>query len=177
MGHTFSQKYHNRVIQHEAGHFLIAYLVGILPKGYTLTSLETSKNSINVQAGTASVDFEFLGEVTTGKVSAMLNRFSCIALAGVATEYLLYGYAEGGLADINKIQKFLPKMFMYQHSLCKVHTEESRFPSKMVCTEHTVLLLRPHETARAKLADAMSLGKSVGSCLDFIVDNIEDADI
>lgn len=33
----------------------------------------------------------------------MLNRFSCIALAGVVTEYLLYGYAEGGLADINKV--------------------------------------------------------------------------
>lgn len=32
-----------------------------------------------------------------------LNRFSCIALAGVATEYLLYGYAEGGLDDINKV--------------------------------------------------------------------------
>lgn len=33
----------------------------------------------------------------------MLNRFSCIALAGVATEYLMYGYAEGGLADINQV--------------------------------------------------------------------------
>jgi hypothetical protein len=33
----------------------------------------------------------------------MLNKFLCIALAGVATEYLLYGVAEGGLADINKV--------------------------------------------------------------------------
>lgn len=65
IGHTFSQKYHNRVIQHEAGHFLIAYLVGILPKGYTLSSLEALKKegSLNVQAGTAFVDFEFLEEV------------------------------------------------------------------------------------------------------------------
>ncbi|KAL1074595.1 hypothetical protein V6Z11_D11G300700 [Gossypium hirsutum] len=105
IGHTISQKYHNRVIQHEAGHFLIAYLVGILPRGYTLTSLEALKKegSLNIQAGTAFVDFEFLEEVNAGKVSATtLNRFSCIALAGVATEYLLFGYAEGGLADINK---------------------------------------------------------------------------
>lgn len=65
IGHTFSQKYHNRVIQHEAGHFLIAYLVGILPRGYTLTSLEALKKegSLNIQAGTAFVDFEFLEEV------------------------------------------------------------------------------------------------------------------
>lgn len=52
-------------MQHEAGHFLIAYLVGILPKGYTLTSLDALKKegSLNVQAGTAFVDFEFVEEV------------------------------------------------------------------------------------------------------------------
>ncbi|KAE8675504.1 hypothetical protein F3Y22_tig00111670pilonHSYRG00018 [Hibiscus syriacus] len=32
-----------------------------------------------------------------------LNRFSCIALGGVATEYLLFGYAEGSVVDINKL--------------------------------------------------------------------------
>ncbi|XP_021894065.1 uncharacterized protein LOC110811800 isoform X2 [Carica papaya] len=137
IGHTFSQKYHDRVIQHEAGHFLIAYLVGILPKGYTLSSLEALKKegSLNVQAGTAFVDNEFLEEVNAGKVSATtLNRFSCIALAGVATEYLLFGYAEGGLDDINKV-------------------------------------------ARTKLAEAMSMGTSVGSCIDIIEDAVKDADI
>lgn len=52
-------------MQHEAGHFLIAYLVGILPKGYTLSSLDALKKegSLNIQAGTAFVDFEFLEEV------------------------------------------------------------------------------------------------------------------
>lgn len=52
-------------MQHEAGHFLIAYLVGILPRGYTLTSLDALKKegSLNIQAGTAFVDFEFLEEV------------------------------------------------------------------------------------------------------------------
>lgn len=53
-------------MQHEAGHFLVAYLVGILPKGYTLSSLDALKKegSLNVQAGTAFVDFEFLEEVS-----------------------------------------------------------------------------------------------------------------
>ncbi|KAK9740161.1 hypothetical protein RND81_03G016100 [Saponaria officinalis] len=47
-------------------------------------------------------------QVNSGKVTAtMLNRFSCIALAGVATEYLLYGQAEGGLTDINKLDELL----------------------------------------------------------------------
>ncbi|XVF57358.1 hypothetical protein PTKIN_Ptkin06aG0198900 [Pterospermum kingtungense] len=171
IGHTFSQKYHNRVIQHEAGHFLIAYLVGILPRGYTLTSLEALKKegSLNIQAGTAFVDFEFLEEVNAGKVSATtLNRFSCIALAGVATEYLLYGYAEGGLADINKLDVLLKGLGFTQ----KKADSQVRWS-----VLNTVLLLRRHEASRVKLADAMSRGKSVGSCIGIIEDNINDADI
>ncbi|XXG54295.1 hypothetical protein AAC387_Pa03g2216 [Persea americana] len=113
IGHTLSKKYHNRVIQHEAGHFLMAYLLGVLPRGYTLSSLEALKKegSLNVQAGTAFVDFEFLEEVSMGRVSSqMLNRFSCIALAGVATEYLSFGCAEGGLADINQLDGLLKSL-------------------------------------------------------------------
>ncbi|XP_044482891.1 uncharacterized protein LOC123209153 [Mangifera indica] len=171
IGHTFSQKYHNRVIQHEAGHFLIAYLVGILPKGYTLSSLEAlqKEGSLNVQAGTAFVDFEFLEEVNSGKVSAtMLNRFSCIALAGVATEYLLYGYAEGGLADINQLDFLLKGLGFTQ----KKADSQIRW-----AVLNTVLLLRHHEAARAKLAEAMSMGKSVASCIDIIEDTIDESDI
>ncbi|KAG6701534.1 hypothetical protein I3842_08G169800 [Carya illinoinensis] len=171
IGHTFSQKYHNRVIQHEAGHFLIAYLVGILPKGYTLTSLEALKKegSLNVQAGTAFVDFEFVEEVNAGKVSATtLNRFSCIALAGVAAEYILYGVAEGGLADINKLDMLLKSLAFTQ----KKADSQVRWS-----VLNTVLLLRRHELARAKLAEAMSMGKSVGNCIGIIEETIDDSDI
>ncbi|KAL0426852.1 UNVERIFIED_CONTAM: hypothetical protein Slati_2860000 [Sesamum latifolium] len=112
LAHSFSQKYHNRVVQHEAGHFLIAYLLGILPKGYTLTSLDALKKegSLNVQAGTAFVDFEFLEET--------LNKFSCIALAGVATEYLLF------VGQIT--QEF------------GLYTEEGRRSSEMGCSQRVL---------------------------------------
>lgn len=42
---------------------------------------------------------------------------------------------------------------------------------------NTVLLLRRHEVARVKLAEAMSIGKSVGSCIGIIEDTIEVSDI
>ncbi|CAN4079591.1 unnamed protein product [Withania somnifera] len=171
IGHTFSQKYHNRVIQHEAGHFLIAYLLGILPKGYTLTSLDALKKqgSLNIQAGTALVDFEFLEEVNSGKVTAtMLNRLSCIALAGVATEYLLFGYAEGGLSDINQLDGLLKSLGFSQ----KKADSQVRW-----AVLNTIVILRRHEKARAKLAEAMTQGKSVGACIETIEKSISDDDL
>ncbi|OAO90738.1 hypothetical protein AXX17_AT5G27180 [Arabidopsis thaliana] len=186
-GHTFSQRYHNRVVQkhyiifhwtycelrsqHEAGHFLVAYLVGILPRGYTLSSLEAlqKEGSLNIQAGSAFVDYEFLEEVNSGKVSAtMLNRFSCIALAGVATEYLLYGYAEGGLDDISKLDGLVKSLGFTQ----KKADSQVRWS-----VLNTILLLRRHEIARSKLAQAMSKGESVGSCIQIIEDSIDPSDI
>jgi len=171
IGHFLSQKYHNRVIQHEAGHFLVAYLLGVLPKGYTITSLDTlsKQGSLNVQAGTAFVDYEFLEEINTGKLSAtMLNKFSCIALAGVATEYLLYGVAEGGLADINKLDGLLKSLGFTQ----KKADSQVRW-----AVLNTILMLRRHERARSQLAEAMSSGKSVGTCIEVIEGNINTDDI
>ncbi|PWA85204.1 hypothetical protein CTI12_AA152070 [Artemisia annua] len=171
IGHNISQKYHNRVIEHEAGHFLIAYLLGILPKGYTLSSLEAfqREGSLNVQAGTVFVDFEFTEQISAGRVTAtMLNRFSCIALAGVATEYLLYGYAEGGLSDVKTLDGLLSSLGFTQ----KKADSQVRW-----AVLNTILILRRHEKARTQLAKAMSEGKSVGSCIDIIEKNIDETDI
>lgn len=171
LGHSLIQKYHNRVIEHEAGHFLIAYLLGVLPKEYTITSLDTlkKKGSLNVQAGTAFVDFEFVEEINSGKLSAkMLNKFSCIALAGVATEYLLYGYAEGGLADVNKLDGLFKSLGFTQNKA------DSQVRWSVL---NTILLLRRHEKARSKLAEAMSSGISVGSCIQVIEESINTEDI
>ncbi|XP_058216503.1 uncharacterized protein LOC131327382 isoform X3 [Rhododendron vialii] len=149
IGHTFSQKYRNRVVQHEAGHFLIAYFLGILPRGYTLSSLEALKKegSLNVQAGTAFVDFEFLEEVNAGKLTAT---------------------AEGGLADINKLDMLLKDLGFTQ----KKADSQVRW-----AVLNTILTLRRHEGARAKLAEAMSEGRSVGFCIDVIEKTTNAADI
>ncbi|KAJ1283707.1 hypothetical protein BS78_03G147300 [Paspalum vaginatum] len=171
LGHYLSQKYHNRVIQHEAGHFLIAYLLGVLPKGYTITSFDTltKQGSLNVQAGTAFVDFEFLEEINTGKLSAtMLNKFSCIALAGVATEYLLYSIAEGGIADMNKLDGLLKGLGFTQ----KKADSQVRW-----AVLNTVVILRRHEKTRSQLAEAMSSGMPVGCCIGVIEDSLNTDDI
>ena len=42
---------------------------------------------------------------------------------------------------------------------------------------NTVLLLQMHEAARAKVAEALSMGKSVGSCIDIIENSINVSDL
>ena len=39
-GRVINSTYGRRVALHEAGHFLTAYLLGLLPRGYTLSSLD-----------------------------------------------------------------------------------------------------------------------------------------
>jgi hypothetical protein len=39
-GRVVSGSYSRRVALHESGHFLIAYLLGLLPRDYTLSSLD-----------------------------------------------------------------------------------------------------------------------------------------
>jgi hypothetical protein len=42
---------------------------------------------------------------------------------------------------------------------------------------NTILMLRRHERARSQLAEAMSSGKSVGTCIEVIEGNINTDDI
>jgi hypothetical protein len=113
LGRLLSSKYRERVALHESGHFLVSYLIGILPKSYTLSSFDAAFHRTHgslqpQQAGTTFVDYDFQEEIKSGKLSAQsLNRFSCVALAGVASEYLTYGIAEGGLADIQQLDSLL----------------------------------------------------------------------
>ena len=64
--------------------------------------------ALNVQAGTQLCDSAFQREVASGKLSSSsLDDFSCIALAGVATEYLRFGRAEGGKGDVAQLDAML----------------------------------------------------------------------
>mmetsp|Transcript_28374 Transcript_28374/g.80097 ORF Transcript_28374/g.80097 Transcript_28374/m.80097 type:complete len:353 (+) Transcript_28374:176-1234(+) len=110
LGRALSPTYKRRVAAHEAGHFLIAYLLGLLPQAYTLSSLDAYNRykAFNVQAGTVFCDSTFQQEVATGRLtSGTLDTYTCVALAGVATEYLQFGVAEGGMGDVQQLDGLL----------------------------------------------------------------------
>ena len=50
-------------MQHEAGHFLVGYLLGVLPRGYEIPSKEVLRQDRFAAGRVEFVGFEFLGEV------------------------------------------------------------------------------------------------------------------
>ena len=52
-------------MQHEAGHFVVGYLLGILPKKYRVPSMEELEKDNLAGGKVVFLGFEFLHEVST----------------------------------------------------------------------------------------------------------------
>ncbi|MEW5303011.1 MAG: hypothetical protein WDW36_005744 [Sanguina aurantia] len=167
LGRLLQPSYGKRVALHESGHFLVAYLIGILPRAYTLSSLDTFRRYgvLNVQAGCQFCDEAFSQEVATGKLgSGSLDRYTCVALAGVVTEYLRFEQAEGGLGDVQQIDGMYKALQFSQ----KKADSELRW-----AVLNTAQVLRRHPDLHDTLAEAMSRGESVGSCIAVIEKHLQ----
>lgn len=156
--------YRTRVAAHEAGHFLTAYLSGVLPKGYDLTSLDavTTRRAWGVQAGTRLCDGAFRAAVARGSITSTdLHNAATISLAGVAAEYVTSGgqAAEGGLADVAGLDELLRALGF---------SERKAADSVRMAILDAVTLLRRHEAAHKALADAMADGKGVAACVGVV---------
>ena len=169
-----SEEYKTRLRRHEAGHFLVAYLTGVLPKGYTLSSLDAFKRfgRLNVQAGTLFCDGQFQNEVKRGKItSTSVGRFACVALAGVCAEYAKYGNSGGGAADIQQLDQLFNALQFSQ----KKSDDEVRW-----ATLNTMAIVRRHEGLVDELARMMGTGESTAKLISIIearLANVAEKDI
>jgi hypothetical protein len=186
-GRALAPVYARRVAAHEAGHFLIAFLVGLLPRGYTLSSAAAWGAAVRerglaaalagitrpaAQAGTRLCDAGFRGEVTTGKIrAATVDAAVCVALAGVTAEYLGFGSAEGGLDDVAQLDGLLRALGFSQAKA------DSQIRWAVL---NDAALLRRYAPTHAALAAAMERGAGVGECVAVIegqLDAMTDAEI
>ncbi len=167
--------YARRVAAHEAGHFLIAYLVGLLPRGATLSSAAawsaevrargvlsalTSITRPAAQAGTRVCDAGFRAEVARGKIRAgTVDAAVCVALAGVTAEYLAFGSAEGGLDDVSQLDGLLRALGFSQAKA----DAQIRW-----AVLNDAALLRRFSGVHVALTDALARGAGVRECLGVI---------
>lgn len=155
-------EYAEKVLKHEAGHFLSAYLMGSPVRGYVLSAADALKAGIPGQAGTVFTDARLEAELQRGKLSgSALERFSIVLMAGIAAEALMYGQAEGGASDeavlvgiLGGISPPWPPAAVVNHA-------------RWAALE-AILLLRQHSAAYEALVDAMRAKKPLGECVAVI---------
>ncbi|KAK5833575.1 ATP-dependent zinc metalloprotease FtsH 3 [Gossypium arboreum] len=94
--------YRRRVLVHEAGHLLVAYLMGCPIRGVILDPIVAMQMGIQGQAGTQFWDENMNNEMAEGQLSgSTFDRYCMVLFAGTAAEALVYGDAEGGENDEN----------------------------------------------------------------------------
>ncbi|KAI8013095.1 Serine/threonine-protein phosphatase PP2A-5 catalytic subunit [Camellia lanceoleosa] len=97
-----------------------------------------------------------------------LNKFLCVILGGLAAEQLVFGYSEGLHSDVEKLNRVLKWLgFTENEADCQVKW----------AAVNTLLILVRHQEARSRVAEAMALEKSVGSCIDIIENTLIDKEI
>ncbi|NET36236.1 MAG: ATP-dependent Zn protease [Cyanothece sp. SIO1E1] len=153
-------KYRDRILKHEAGHFLVAYLLDVPILSYTLTAWEAFKQGIPGVGGVIFDCQELEQELAQGKLSTqLLNRYCQVWMAGVAAEALTYGSAAGGADDRQKIRTLWLQL---QKPLAECQLKQSW--SALQARN----LLQTHQEAYAALVTSMQNRASVAECYQVI---------
>jgi ATP-dependent Zn protease len=151
-----SPEQRQRIINHEAGHFLTAYFLGIPITGYTLTTWEVVKQG---KLGRGGVGFNT--ETLTAqpfeleKMRLSLERFCTIWMAGIAAEQMIYGNAQGGAEDRQQLKQ----------ALMMAGLPEIGYPQKERWAQlQATNLLTRHQKSYEALVAAMTARSSVEEC-------------
>ncbi len=97
-----SPTYRQRIVHHEAGHFLVAYLLQIPITGYTLSAWES------IRQGQSALGGVMFAPPQTDISNQLLQQYCTVWMAGIAAEKLVYdNRAEGGAEDRQKLRGVL----------------------------------------------------------------------
>ena len=152
----FSPQHRDRIIRHEAGHFLVAHLLGIPVTGYTLSAWEALKQGQPGLGGVSFDDKELASQFQQGTLAAqMLNRYCTVWMAGVAAEKLVYGSAEGGTDDWQKMKTVLTPLKF------SASAQEQKQRSAVLQAR---TLLQANWSAYEALVNKMQQGADVAEC-------------
>lgn len=153
-------EHRDRIVRHEAGHFLVAYFLGIPITGYTLTAWEAFKQG---QPGLGGVTFDSQAlspnALNTGEIRLTLERFCTVWMAGIAAETLIYGSAEGGVEDRQKLRETLTSLGNPANEVLL----KERWATRRAQT-----IIQEHEAAYEALVAAMEQRASLADCSQVI---------
>lgn len=145
-----------RIIHHEAGHFLAAHLMEIPVSGYALNAWEAFQQGQKAQGGVRFNDEELLKQLQQGQISAqLLDRYCTVWMAGIAAEQLVYRAASGGSDDRQKI-RILWRQLQRSATEAKIKERWAILQAKAI--------LEKHQSAYEALVEAMIQRTPVAEC-------------
>lgn len=153
---SFSPQHRDRIIRHEAGHFLVAHLLNIPVTGYTLSAWEALKQKQPGLGGVSFDDRELASQLEQGTLSAqILDRYCTLWMAGGVAEDLVYGNTEGGADDLQKIRTVLTPL----NFSANAQEQKQRFAALQART-----LLQNNWSAYEALVDTMQQRADLSEC-------------
>ncbi|MEM6256310.1 MAG: ATP-dependent Zn protease [Cyanobacteria bacterium P01_D01_bin.156] len=163
-----SPEYCDRIVRHEAGHFLTAYLLGIPIDAYTLTAWETLRAGVDGTGGVIFKTDEIDQAVKLGKISQQeVDRYCTVWMAGIAAEEMTYGSAQGGQDDRLKLNLLWQQI---NRPLAEVPLKQ-RWSMLQAKT-----LIEKQPDAYSALIDAMAERRPVDECCNLIEQNLQTAE-
>jgi hypothetical protein len=162
----FSPGHRDRVIRHEAGHFLVAQLLEISVTGYTLSAWEAFRQG---QPGLGGVSFELPDDASLNRgilSPQLIDRYFTVWVAGAAAETLVYGDAQGGADDRQKLQILWAQL--------KRSDAEGALKERWAILQAKTLL-QEHWAAYEALVAAMEQRASVETCRQLISQHLATA--
>jgi hypothetical protein len=164
-----SAEQRQRILHHEAGHFLTAYFLGIPITGYTLSTWEVIKQG---QLGRGGVSFETESLMSEpfefNKMRLTLDRFCTVWMAGIAAEKIVYGNDRGGIEDRQQLQTALKLAGL----------PEAAYPMKERWARiQATNLLERHQKSYQALVTAMEKRASLEECCRAIQQYCQDEEL
>uniref|UniRef100_A0A0C3T434 Peptidase M41 domain-containing protein n=1 Tax=Guillardia theta (strain CCMP2712) TaxID=905079 RepID=A0A0C3T434_GUITC len=140
-----SQEYRERLLWHEAGHFLVGYCLGLPIAAYSAD--DPILNAVQFfDSEEDSISHEFL------------DVLCAVSTAGVVAEAIRFGDAIGGYADFSQLQSFLYR------SRPRLNDREQQERVRWGCVAAFTILKNREESLKA-LIEAMSRKSSISQCI------------
>ena len=150
--YRLNPEYRRRQLCHEAGHFLVGYLVGIPVDTYSVGGAEVA------------VRFEEAGLRSGGgratSAADRLDVLACVSMAGIAGEVIGCGDAEGGADDLAQLRGIMVASALRAK---EQQDDRVRWATLMALTQ-----LQRHGASFDALVESFERGDDVPTCISAI---------